>query len=270
MPRIHLLTTHAFKDIARLKQRKYRDAQGMLLAEGVRLVEEVARTDWDIPWCLHTAAAEARPRVQQLLMTLADRGTDVVTVPENTLRRLCDTTTPQGVLAIVKKKDYSLSNLADRARPPLWVVLDGVQDPGNAGTIVRTAYAAGCTGVITTYGSVDMLAPKTVRATMGALFHLPVITGLDPTVLLRWFHAQGVQCMATAADAAQCYFEADLTRPLAVVLGNEGRGVSSTVLSAAGENVRIPMHRDAESLNVATAAAVILFEAVRQRWHGAL
>lgn len=268
MPNVHVLTQRTVKNIARLRQRKYREAEGLLLAEGVRLLEELVRSDWEIPWCLYTAAAEARPRVQQLLVSLAGRGSNVALVSEDTLQRLCDTATPQGVLAVVKKKEYSLAALTGQT-PPLWVVLDGVQDPGNAGTVVRTAYAAGCSGVLLTRGSVDIFAPKTVRATMGALFHLPVVSGLDPSVLLAWLRGQGTQCIVAAANATLCYFEADLSRPLAMVLGNEGRGVSETLLAAADEIVRIPMRREAESLNVATAAAVILFEAVRQRWRGA-
>ena len=266
---VSMLTPRTVKNIARLRQRKYRDAEGLLLAEGVRLLEESVRSDWEIPWCLYTAAAAARPRVQQLLTALATRGSNVALVPENLLPRLCDTSTPPGVLAVVKRKDYSLAACTGQGAPSLWVVLDGVQDPGNAGTIVRTAYAAGCSGVFLTRGSVDIFAPKTVRATMGAVFHLPIVPGLEPSALLAWLREQETQCIVTAAGAPRCYFAADLTRPLALVLGNESQGVSEILRAAADEIVRIPMRRESESLNVATAAAVILFEAVRQRWRGA-
>lgn len=262
------LSQRLVKNIARLSRRKFREAEGLFLAEGVRLLEEAARSDWEVPWCLFTATAYARPRVRELLTALDERGTRLALADEDVLQRLSETDTSQGILAVVKKKVFSLAALTGQASPPLWVVLDGVQDPGNAGTIVRTAYAAGCSGVLLTRGSVDIFAPKTVRATMGALFHLPVVPNLEPPALLSWLRKHDVQCVVTAADAPLCHFDADLTRPLAVVLGNEGGGVSGAFLETADKTVRIPMQPGAESLNVAIAAAVILFEAVRQRWRG--
>lgn len=152
---------------------------------------------------------------------------------------------------------------------PFYVVLDGVQDPGNAGTIIRTADAAGASGVILTKGSVDIYDEKTVRATMGSLFHLPVVSGVSAEELTAWAKERGLQLYAAALDvAARPHFSCDFTKPTAIVFGNEGNGVSTELLAQA-ETVYIPMYGTAESLNVGTSAAIVLYEAVRQRYFAA-
>ncbi|QDR80886.1 TrmH family RNA methyltransferase [Sporomusa termitida] len=254
------------KEVASLKQKKYRDELGLFIAEGVRIVEECAASAWPVHICIYTETAAARERTRRVLDRLAAARCRLVAVPEAIYNKLSDTEQPQGIMAVLKKRQATLAQmLAPAGQVPLIVVLDGIQDPGNAGAIIRTADAAGCTGVIVVKGAADIYAGKTVRATMGSLFHLPVWEGVAPGELITALTAANVSILATSLQNADIYYHADLKRPVAVVLGNEGQGVGRELLDKADGCLTIPLVGDAESLNVAVAAGVILYEAVRQR-----
>jgi TrmH family RNA methyltransferase len=186
----------------------------------------------------------------------------VVPVAAGVLGRVLDSVTPQGVCAVGAISTAPVEELASAAlaaRRPL-VVLDRIADPGNAGTILRSAEAAGCVGVVVTDGSVDPWSPKTVRASGGALFRLPIalVPGLADVV--------GLDRLGTAADAEVSHLDADLDGALAVVVGNEAHGLDPT--APVDRWIRVEMDGPTESLNVAMAATVVLFEAMRQRHAG--
>ncbi len=149
-------------------------------------------------------------------------------------------------------------------RNELVVAVDGVQDPGNLGTIIRSADAVGAQGIVLGKGTVDLYNPKTVRSTMGSMFHLPIAEA-DLTQLLPRAQAGGAQLVITDLSASRSCYDLDLTKPTWLVLGNEGSGVSPEVSALVNETVIIPMRGESESLNVAMAATVLLFEAMRQR-----
>jgi len=265
MERIESLSNGKIKLAAKLHGRKYREAEGLFLAEGIRLVEMAAASDWQPRFGLCTPAAASSERVKKILQRLAAISCPVYEVSEEIYRKVCDTVTPQGLLLVMEIRRPGLRELA--AENPLLLVLDGVQDPGNAGAMIRTADAAGCSGVICLEDTVDVFADKTVRAAMGSLFHLPVVTGVRRGELLSFLQAQGIQLFVTALDAgAQQHFSVDYRGAAAIVFGNEGNGVSRELLDASwGKRIYIPMEGPAESLNVSTAAAVVLYEALRQR-----
>jgi TrmH family RNA methyltransferase len=183
----------------------------------------------------------------------------VVPVAAGVLERVLDTVTPQGVCAVAPILTSPIEEITAHAlatqRP--MVVLDGVADPGNAGTIMRAAEASGCVGVVMTEGSVDPWSPKTVRASAGALFRSPI--ALVPALS----DVAGIDRLGTAADAEVSHLDADLTGAVAIVVGNEAHGLDPT--TAVDRWVRIDMDGPTESLNVAMAATVVLFEALRQR-----
>jgi TrmH family RNA methyltransferase len=252
------------KTAASLRQKKYRDELGLFVVEGVRLVEDLTGAGWPAEFCLFTAAAAANPRAAKVLSALADGGCRLVEVTEAVYGKATDTEEPQGIMVVAGKRPVSLADIL--ARPaPLIAVLDDIRDPGNAGTVVRTAAAAGCSGVVLLKGCADLYAGKTVRATMGALFTLPVVDGQDRQEFLDTLAKAGIPLVATALEGAKPYFEGDLSGPAAIVFGNEGRGVSAELLTAAASRLFIPLYGRVESLNVAAAAAVILYEAARQR-----
>ena len=188
-----------------------------------------------------------------------------------------DTVTAHGIAAIARTVAVTLMSalsLPARIRsgagenggaPGPVLVLAGVGDPGNAGTLLRSAEAAGVRAVIATTGSVDLFAPKTVRASAGSLFRVPVVVGVDAGAVVDGLRAAGVVSIGTASGARRSYEESDLTRPVAIVLGNEAHGLDAVVADAVTELVRIPMEGGVESLNVAMAGTLLVFEAARQR-----
>ena len=254
------------KEIASLKQRKYRDRQGLFLAEGVRLVEECANAGWPVKMCIYTEDAVRRERAQAVIERLSAADCRMVVVSEDIYNKISDTEQPQGIMVILKKRQFSIEQmLLSTDKLPLLVVLDGIQDPGNVGTIIRTADAAGSAGVIALKGSADIYAGKTVRATMGSLFHLPVMEGLSAVELLQNLKQANIKLLATCLQQTDVYYQANFNCPAAIILGNEGQGISPELINAADACLNIPLIGHAESLNVSVAAGVILYEAVRQR-----
>jgi TrmH family RNA methyltransferase len=209
------------------------------------------------------AALDAADGVEALLQRCLDAGARVFELDPGVLSRVADTASPQPVLAVVGAVDVSLARLREY-RPDLVVVCVDVRDPGNAGAVLRAAEAAGAGGVIYCGHSVDLSNPKTVRASAGTLFQVPVVAGGEPGEVLDELGQWSLVRLGTAAHHGSDYTTLDLTRPAAIVVGNEAHGlpVLDTHLD---ELISIPMAGRAESLNVAVAAAVVCFEAARQR-----
>ena len=247
-----------------LKQRKQREKNGLFVAEGLRLCEMAAESDWQISYGLLTRQLTCQERGRALAERLAEQGCPLYEVPETLFAKAAATETPQGIMLVMAAKNIPLPVRAE-GECPLYVVMDGVQDPGNAGTIIRTADAVGAQGVIMLKGSVDVFSDKVVRSTMGSLFHVPLYTGVTPAALLDFCQASGLQLLATALDeSAAPHFARDFRTGTAIVLGNEGHGVSQEILAGA-QKTYIPMYGQAESLNVGMSAAIVLYEALRQR-----
>jgi TrmH family RNA methyltransferase len=189
----------------------------------------------------------------------------MVCVSEHIFSKISETQNPQGILIVVRKHQYTFGDLLITPGLAFIVVLDGIQDPGNVGAILRLADAAGCSGAILTSGCADLFASKTVRSTMGSLFRLAVVEHMDQQELLTQLTAGDIPLVATAMEAGVVYHEAPLSGQLAIAFGNEGQGISDVLLAGATQRIFIPIYGGAESLNVATAAAVVLYEAARQR-----
>ena len=249
---------------ASLRQKKYREETGLFVVEGTRFVQEALESSWILEYAVVSEEHEGNERSRELATSFESRGCPVLSVPSALYKKISDTETPQGILAVVKQKREALETVTETPGKSLWVILDALQDPGNVGTIIRTAYAAGAAGVLLAGECADLYAGKTTRATMGSLFHLPVIKASAPQCL-EFCRRLGLSLYVAGAEAKDAYTVVDLTNPCAVVLGNEGAGVGEDFRSQARLHLKIPISGRAESLNVASAAAVILFEAVRQR-----
>ena len=231
----------------------------MLVVEGVKVLSEALAAGVPVEAVFAAPGAPA-----DLLDRAAAAGAQVHTLAAGVIERVSDTVTPQPVIATVPFVDVPLDALRTA---DLVVVCVDVRDPGNAGTVLRSAEAAGAGGVVFCDGSVDVANPKTVRASAGALFHVPVVSGGDPVDVLRRLGDWGLRRHGATAAGGDDYTTTDLVGPTALVLGNEGSGLPAD-LSAAGVldgEISIPMTGRAESLNVGMAAAVLCFEAARQR-----
>jgi TrmH family RNA methyltransferase len=208
------------------------------------------------------AAPEADEACPELLTEAGRAGILVHRLAPGVLERVAGTITPQPVLAVARRRPPAL---ADLAAADLVVVAADVRDPGNAGTLVRSAEAAGAQGVVFCRGSVDVTNPKTVRASAGALFHVPVVEGGDPQEVLGVLGDLGLVRIGAAARGGERPDRVDLTRPVALVFGNEAWGLPEPVVSSLDGLVTIPMSGRAESLNLGMAASILLYEARRQR-----
>src|SRR6202165_2696436 len=252
---------------------------GFVGVEGVRMVEEALRSACPIAAVLFSETAE---RHHEHLAPLIDRPEIAIPILRTTDRLfegVADTEHPQGVAALVKPRAASFDDLLrtpDTACSPLLVVLAGVQDPGNVGTIVRTASAFGATGAVTAAsgqsGTASPFSPKALRASAGAALHLPVLAGMSLPILLTQFRVTGVRTLATSSHdsvstpARQLEpWEVDWCQPVALLIGNEGAGLPEEIERGADARIRIPMSSGIESLNAAAAAAVLFYEAFRQR-----
>jgi RNA methyltransferase, TrmH family len=247
------------KEWVQLLDRRGRDKQGKFLIEGIHLVEEAAAADAPIVSIVYNLEKDKPLRLYE---QTKDR-IEWIGVSQAVLEKCSDTQTPQGIFAVVEKPSQAAKQVLE-VMYDFVVVVDGVQDPGNLGTIIRSADAVGANGVILGAGTVDVYNPKTIRSTMGSLFHLPIIEA-DLLQVLPEAKAAGIQLVTTSLQAQRSCYATDLSLPTWIIMGNEANGVSSAVAAESDVQVIIPMPGKAESLNVAMAATVLLFEAARQR-----
>ncbi len=244
------------KLIRALQNRKQaRRKENAFVVEGIRLVEEAVNSDWTIRFALYDDSLSERGLA--LIETLRARETRCDSVSQPLLKTISDTETPQGILAVVEQRDLPLPATLDFVLIP-----SAVRDPGNLGTLIRTAAAANVQAVFLPPGTADAFAPKTLRAGMGAHFRLPILS-------MTWEHIRerlsGLTLyLAESAGGHPCW-EADLRAPLALILGGEANGADEAARAAATAVLQIPMPGGTESLNVAAAGAILIFEVVRQR-----
>ena len=246
-----------------LAQRKFRDREGAFVLDGVLQVAAALDSGLrlrDVFWCEALLVSEHG----RTLTARVGHETALDEVSEHVFRALSDRAEPQGIAAIAERPEARLSDLS-LSPDGVLLALEDIRDPGNLGTIIRTADAAGADGVVTLGRSVDPYDPKVVRATMGSLFHVHVAETESPAELAAWARANGARIYAASTGGAQAHFEAEFSGRTAFLIGNEARGLSAEALECADAVIRIPMLGRAESLNAATAAAVLIYEVVRQR-----
>lgn len=246
-----------YKETKKLKERKGRDKKGKYIIEGFRLVEEAFKANLNIEYIF--VNSEENQRIQEYLGKYLNDSIKVYGLKDNLIKELCSTEKPQGVVAVVRMNTVNLN-----LQGSFYLLCDKVQDPGNLGTIIRTAHAAGVDGIILTKGTVDVYNEKTIRSTMGSLFHVPITYDDKDNTIIRSLCNKGFSLLSTSLEGDRDFFEEDLSGKIIISVGNEGNGVSEEIYKLSDKKVKIPMPGGAESLNVAIAASVILYEKVRQ------
>jgi TrmH family RNA methyltransferase len=241
-----------------------RDNSNDVLLDGPHLVQEALDAAVNVEVAVFAADA-ALGRLAPLAVACAGRGARVVTAPESVLLMISPVKQPAGVVALARLNSSTVEAALTAGAPQLLLLLDHVQDPGNVGAIIRAAEACGATAVIAGPGTADPFGWKALRGSMGSAFRLPVATTRDLDAATDAARAAGLRIFAAVPRGGTLLARAGLARPSAILLGGEGPGLREEVRSAADETVTIPMQRPVESLNVATAAALILYEASRQR-----
>ena len=183
------------------------------------------------------------------------------TVSDSLFRRISDTKTPQGIMTIFHKPEYSFSDLLSAGKNRFFILLEDLQDPGNVGTIIRTAEGAGVTGIILGKGCADVFQPKVIRSTMGSVFRVPVLFSEDLKDTAELLHENGFTVYGSYLQGAEDYANADYTADCAVIIGNESRGMSAELAHKCDRLIRIPMEGQLESLNAGVAASLIMYAA---------
>jgi TrmH family RNA methyltransferase len=238
-------------------RRSARDSEGVFVVEGAKVLDEALDAGARVE-AVFVGAGASDPVVSRA----AAMGHRVFDLAPGVLEKVAGTATPQPVIAVVAQPKAALDDLADAS---LLVVCIDVRDPGNLGTVMRSAEAAGAGGLVCCDGCVDVFNPKAVRASAGSVFHVPVVVGGQPVEVLERIGAWGTARLGTIAHGGRPYHDADLTGPVAFVLGNEAHGLPDELRAHLDDRVTIPMAGRTESLNVGMAAAVLCFEAARQR-----
>lgn len=239
--------------LAKPRERRKRKC---FVAEGLRMVSETP-----------PERIEELYISESFLAQMPDRGNAVI-LDDRIFRSVSDTQNPQGILAVVRQENHEEEELLDGENNPLLLFLENIQDPGNLGTMVRTAEGAGVSGLILSRDTVDIYNPKVVRATMGSLYRVPFAISGDMTKTIRLAQNRGIQVYAAWLEGSVPYTRPDYRGGTAFLIGNEGSGLRKATAECASECIRIPMQGSLESLNAAVAASVLMYEAVRQRMSG--
>jgi RNA methyltransferase, TrmH family len=245
-----------------LHRRRGRERRGLALAEGVRLVEEAIAAGISIRGVIASPALESTTRGKALKAALSERGLRIEELADGELVDLADTEHPQGVVAVIEPKRWSLSDLRMRAGGAV-LALDGVQDPGNVGTMIRTALGLGALGLVALKGTADLANSKVIRGAMGASFRLPAATA-SAEELIAWARLQrGEIWLADRSGRSPRQLDSGPHRPgIVLVVGNEGAGVGQALDAAADQRIAVPLRNAVESLNVAVAAGILLYEVI--------
>ena len=238
----------------------------LIFIEGLRLSEEAFRSSLKIEAVIVSEELQRKERAAAALAELSRVSKRVASVSEKLLESISYTKTPQGIVVLAQRPESSEERLAQSLQSKsLLVVLHQINNPVNVGAILRTAEAAGATGVITTTNTSDPFSPKSLRGAMGSAFRLSIWSGVSFEASIEWCRKHGIGSICADAEANSAYTEIDWTKPSALILGPESTGFTEEELQSAQQRVRIPMKGAAESLNVSVAAGILLFEAARQR-----
>lgn len=281
------------KELIRLREKsRAREEEGIFLVEGPRMVQEIPPQRIS---CLYVSESYGEKNREQIA-AFREMGVSTEVFSDDVFARVSDTRTPQGILAAVHMMEYSFSDIlgvkktaahthvqrsfmqepfgqnfsskeggTGRARLPLVLVLDNLQDPGNMGTVFRSAEAAGASGILMSRDCVDVYNPKVIRSTMGAIFRLPFYRADDLRGAAGDLKAAGLRVYAAHLEGRRTYDGEDYRRGCAFLIGNEGNGLRPEIAECADCRIRIPMEGGTESLNAAVAASILMFEAARQR-----
>lgn len=259
---INSTANHQIKNIILLQTKaKARNKQDSFIIEGTRMFMEVPKERLVKTYVTEEYFKNATEDIREKIHL-----SEHEFVSEEVFKRISDTVTPQGILAIVRKREISIDELYNNkeSKNKILMILEDIQDPGNLGTIIRTAEAAGIAAVIMSKGTVDIYNPKVVRSTMGTIFRVPFAYVDNLEMIIEQLKEQGVRVYAAHLKGEKYYYQADYRQASAFLIGNEGNGLSKNISEKADELIKIPMYGKVESLNAACAATILMYETVRQ------
>lgn len=242
-----------------------RKKQKLFVVEGIKMYEEIPESDLEITYVSEKFYEESikSGKIGENTKKRLNKK-EYIIVSDNVFKNMSDTVTPQGIMAIVKQKRYELSDILKRGEKQIFMVLEGIQDPGNMGTILRTGEGAGIAGIIVNKETVDLYNPKVIRATMGSIYRVPVVVSEDLASTLDDMSKSGITLFAAHLKGNVYYTDGQFSGSTAFLIGNEANGLSEEISKKANKLIKIPMEGEVESLNASVAAAILMYEAKRQ------
>lgn len=245
------------KKIKKLKEKKYREESDMFLIEGFRFVLEALKSSFEVKYVF--VSEKVLDKWKDMCLNINFNFEKCIIVSEQILKLISNTDNPQGIVAVVKNKKVDIQD-----KEGVYILVDKVQDPGNMGTIIRTAHAINALGVIVTKGTVDIYNDKTLRSTMGSIFNVPIILDSDLS-FVNTLKQKNFKLLVSYLDNESLnFYDIELPKKLIITVGNEGNGISSNLVNCSDLKVKIPMPGGSESLNVSVAASVMMYEFLRQ------
>lgn len=250
------------KEIKMLQKRKERWSKKSFFIEGTRAVEQCIKSNAKIKHIVYSRDILGS-EIDKVLYLIDEENYETYEISNKLFKEISDTDNPQGIMAIVSFDEFSLGDILKENN--FIIVLDRVQDPGNLGTIIRTADAFGANGIIVTNGCVDVYNPKTIRSTMGSIFQIPIVHMGEMREVLEVLKQENTSIISSSLNTDKYSYDIDFKTSCAIVIGNEAQGISKEVLNLSDQLVKIPMVGEAESLNAAIASGVLMYEVLRQR-----
>ncbi len=249
------------KQINVLKNKRERDKDKLFVLEGERLVSEIP-FDWNVEY--YALSDEYLRKIGMCEIEKKFSRADVLVVENRLFEKISDTVSPQGIMAVCRQKQFDEKRLFEKENP-FFVMLERLCDPGNLGTIIRSADAAGADAVFLSEGSVDLYNGKVIRSTMGSIFHMPIIQNVNFSDMILYMRKMGISIFAAHLKGNVYPYDVDLRKGCAILIGNEANGLSESVSEMADMLVKLPMLGKAESINASAAGSIFIYEAVRQR-----
>jgi len=251
------------KELKSLKTKRTRDEKGLFFIEGIRFMEEALKENAEFDKIFISEKLADINGGSEILKRINNESYTIYSLPDKLFKEISDTENPQGILATIRFRKMSADEIHEDGR--FYIILDSLQDPGNMGTIIRTADAAGVSGIIISKGCVDIYNPKVLRSTMGSVFHIPLYHSEDLIKTINKLKKSGCKIYAAHLKGSVNYFEEDMRGRSAIIIGNEANGISDEIAEQADVLVKIPMPGRAESLNASVAASLLMYEVVRQQ-----
>lgn len=249
------------KKVKSLQQRKNRDKEGLFIVEGIRFIQEIPKTYTILFYIASNTFCSTNN------ISIYENRSQFFICSDNIFHTITDTEHTQGILAVCQKKEMPLSEFKLK-RNGIYILAEEIQDPGNLGTIIRTADACNIDGIFLSKRCVDLYNTKVLRSTMGSLFHIPIFQNVDLMECINTMKQNTIPVFATHLKATEYYYNIDFKKGCAFLIGNEGKGVSDILSQKCNQLIKIPMIGEAESLNVSVATGILLYETVKQRLEG--
>ncbi len=259
-----MISKNLLKQLLELQTKKGRKLKDRFLIEGARLCQEALQSEWGVEQIYYSQSFKDSEAGRKILSQAQEKKSNLLLVQEKVIYKIAETQTPQGIVALVQKKNFSLKQILGK-NPGVILGLENIKDPGNLGTIIRTADACGVDSILLSSGTVELYNSKVIRTTMGSIFHLKLVDKLNFSEVVSELKNSGYQIATTSPQNGKRVDQLDFSGKICLLIGNEAFGLSEEMLKLADLKITLPIFGKAESLNAAVAGGIILYQMALQK-----